>query len=276
MNLYQPINKIIAKPIIIGVKSRLSFMIQNLTKKGAARPPLKLLVKILVSSERQERDVASAFNGYRHLTLMFGAVARNAARQNLSAFGGETTEFSRVLVVYLLDFVDAKRTDFPARATTSFSAHLQSSLGSKRRVVRVNGLAAPIVGVLLRRRVVVALGIAARGLRIVAAFVGTPGSREFDVVNQDFDRIDFDAVLVFVSRRLQSAFDEDTRPLSHVASAEFGGLAKSRHVEKVGDFLLAVGAIDRNAQSRESLAGLRVADFNVTREVARKKNFVHS
>ena len=87
-----------------------------------------LPVKILICSERQERDVAGAFDGDCHLTLMLGAVARYAARQNLSALGGEAAEFSRVFVVYLFNLIDAKRTDFPARASTSFSAHLQSSI----------------------------------------------------------------------------------------------------------------------------------------------------
>ena len=77
----------------------------------------------LVCSERQKRDVAGAFDGDCHLTLMLGAIARNAARQNLSAFGGEAAKFGRVFVVYSFDFVDAERANLPTRAPTSFSAH---------------------------------------------------------------------------------------------------------------------------------------------------------
>ena len=110
--------------------------------------------KILICSERQERDVASAFDGDRHLTLMLGAVARNAARKNFSTFGCETAEFRRVFVIYLFNFIDAERTNFSARASTSFSAHIQTSL--KRRVVRINRLAAAKVIIIFFGRIRVA------------------------------------------------------------------------------------------------------------------------
>ena len=106
--------------------------------------------KILICSERQERDIAGAFDGDSHLTLMFGAVARNAARKNFTALGGEAAKFCRVFVIYFFNFIDAKRTNFSARASTSFSAHLQSSL--KRGVFGVNGFAAEIVIIFLGRR----------------------------------------------------------------------------------------------------------------------------
>ena len=120
--------------------------------------------KFLICSERQERNVAGAFNGDCHLTLMLGAVARNAARQNFSALGGEAAELGRVFVIYLFNFIDAKRTNFSARASTSFSAHVQSSL--KGRVVRVNRFTAEIV-------IIVSLG--RRGRTIGIIFFGGRG-----------------------------------------------------------------------------------------------------
>jgi hypothetical protein len=54
---------------------------------------------------------------------MFSAVARNAARKNFSTLSGEAAKFSRVFIVYSLDFIDAKRANFPARTPTSFSTH---------------------------------------------------------------------------------------------------------------------------------------------------------
>ena len=105
--------------------------------------------RFLVCSERQERNVAGAFNGDCHLTLMLGAVARNAARKNFTALSREAAKFCRVFVIYSFNFIDAKCANLSARASTSFSAHLQSSL--KRRVFRVNGLAAEVVIISSRR-----------------------------------------------------------------------------------------------------------------------------
>ena len=113
---------------------------------------------------------------------MLGAVARNAARQNFSALGGEAAELGRVFVIYLFNFIDAKRTNFSARASTSFSAHVQSSL--KGRVVRVNRFAAEVVIIFGGRRGRTIGIIFFGGLRIIsAAAVGTLGAGELDIVN---------------------------------------------------------------------------------------------
>ena len=122
---------------------------------------------ISVCSERQKRDVAGAFNGDSHLTLMLGAVARNAARKNFAALSGETAEFRRVFIIYSLNFIDAKRANLSARASTSFSAHILSSL--KWRVVGVNSLAAEIVIISSRRSLFATIGI------IIAALLSAAG-----------------------------------------------------------------------------------------------------
>ena len=122
-------------------------------------------MKILIGSERQERNVAGAFDGDCHLTLMLGAVAGNAARKNFPAFGREAAKFCRIFVVYLFNFIDTKRTDFPARASTTFSTHLQSSL--KGCVFGVNGFAAEVVVVIIFfRRSGITIGRPAAGIII--------------------------------------------------------------------------------------------------------------
>ena len=142
---------------------------------------------ILICGERQERNVAGAFNGDSHLTLMLGAVARNAARKNFAALGRETAELSRVFVIYSLNFIDAKRTNFSARASTSFSAHFQSSL--KRRVVRVNRFAAKIIIIIsFGRSRFATIGI------IIAAAVLPLGIGELDIINPNFYGIDFPSI----------------------------------------------------------------------------------
>ena len=85
---------------------------------------------------------------------MFGAVARNAAGQNFSAFSGETAELCRVFVVNFFNFVDAKRANLSARAPTSFSAHIQTSL--KRGIIGIDWLAAEVVVIILPGRSTVA------------------------------------------------------------------------------------------------------------------------
>ena len=130
--------------------------------------------KFLIGSERQERDVACTFDGDCHLTLMFGTVAGNAARKNLAAFSRETTELCRVFVVYVLNFIDAKRTNFPARASTSFSAHLQSSsVESERRVFGIDWFAAESVIVSFWRSSIaflVRLRVTRSGVAVVGGF----------------------------------------------------------------------------------------------------------
>jgi hypothetical protein len=54
---------------------------------------------------------------------MFGAVATDTTRKNFAALGDETAQFRRIFIVYLFDFIHAKRTNFFARASASFSTH---------------------------------------------------------------------------------------------------------------------------------------------------------
>ena len=103
---------------------------------------------------------------------MFGTVARNASRKNFAAFGGEATEFCRVFVVNVFNFIDAEGANFSSRASTSFSAHVNPpQVDSKRRVFGIDWLAAESVIVSFGRSgVAFAVRFAGFGIAVVGGF----------------------------------------------------------------------------------------------------------
>src|SRR5579871_4505279 len=64
--------------------------------------------------ERQQRDVARLFDGVGEPPLVRGAHAGNAARNNLAAFRHESVQQLYVLVIDVVDFLDAKPANFLA------------------------------------------------------------------------------------------------------------------------------------------------------------------
>src|SRR6266403_140183 len=64
--------------------------------------------------ERDERDVARLLDRLRQPALVRGAHARNAARRDLAALGNEGSEQPHVLVVDVVDPIDAEPAYFLA------------------------------------------------------------------------------------------------------------------------------------------------------------------
>ena len=91
------------------------------TSKKESRAAL-FFVSVLLCREGQQGDVARALDGERHLALMFRAVARNAAGQDLSALRDEAAELARVLIVDVIYLVHAERADFLAGTTASVTS----------------------------------------------------------------------------------------------------------------------------------------------------------
>ena len=75
----------------------------------------------VLSRERQQSHVAGPLQGDGQHALVAGAGAGLAARLDLAAVGNVAAQLARVLVVDLVNLVDAERTDAPAAesATTA-------------------------------------------------------------------------------------------------------------------------------------------------------------
>lgn len=63
--------------------------------------------------KRKNGDIARPFKGYRHLPLMFGTVARDPSRNDLSTFRNKIPEDLRVLVVNVQLLIRAESADLP-------------------------------------------------------------------------------------------------------------------------------------------------------------------
>jgi hypothetical protein len=74
------------------------------------------------ASERQQRDVTGAFDGFAEPALMPGADARHAARENLAALLHELRKDVRALVVDEVHLLDAKLADLLFAEVLALSA----------------------------------------------------------------------------------------------------------------------------------------------------------
>ena len=68
-----------------------------------------------VRGERHERDHARTLDRIGERALVTRAIPRDAARQNLAAFGHIFAQARRIFIVQVVDFLHAERTDFALR-----------------------------------------------------------------------------------------------------------------------------------------------------------------
>src|SRR3954471_12760658 len=73
----------------------------------------------VLGRERQQGHVTGALQGDGEHALVPGARAGLATRLDLAAVGNVATQLARVLVIDLVDLVDAERTDAPATETAA-------------------------------------------------------------------------------------------------------------------------------------------------------------
>src|SRR5947209_5596119 len=86
------------------------------------------LLLVCLDGVGQQGDVAAALDGGRHLALVQGAVARDAAGDDLAALGDEVLEVGRVLVVDLEVLVGAVAADLaPAEAAPAAAVHVAAA-----------------------------------------------------------------------------------------------------------------------------------------------------
>src|SRR5262249_46455454 len=96
--------------------------------------------------EGQERDLARALDRERHLALVQGAVAADAARDDLAALADEVLERLRVLVVDDQRLVGAVAADaLPAEAAAARRVGVQVRCAPEVAVLVVRGAAAPVL-----------------------------------------------------------------------------------------------------------------------------------
>ncbi len=89
----------------------------------------------------QQGEVASAFDGERQAALVPGAGAGLAARVDLPALRDEAPELARLLVVDVLDLVDAEGADFAPAETSAPAAAATTAAGAARAIVAITARA---------------------------------------------------------------------------------------------------------------------------------------
>ena len=77
---------------------------------------------ILFHRVGHQRDGTGALDGLAQLTLMLGAVAAHPAGQDLAALVGETAQAVDILVIDVLDLINAEVANLPAGTTSSAGA----------------------------------------------------------------------------------------------------------------------------------------------------------
>jgi len=87
------------------------------------------IATLLLGHERQNGDDAGAFHGDRQRALMARAVAADAARQNLAAFGNVLAQARLIFVIDRLEAVGTERTDLALGAALFLAALLDLLFG---------------------------------------------------------------------------------------------------------------------------------------------------
>src|SRR2546426_11112148 len=80
----------------------------------------------LICRVRQQRDITGALDGFGKHALMYGAVARDASRQNLAPLRGVVLQQPQVFKVDLINFLDAKPANTPPVHATAAALHAAS------------------------------------------------------------------------------------------------------------------------------------------------------
>ena len=80
------------------------------------------LRNFLFCSERQQCDIACALDCNGYLTLMLSAVTGNAARQDLATLSDVALQLCYILVVDVLDLINAEAANLLAWASASISS----------------------------------------------------------------------------------------------------------------------------------------------------------
>jgi len=76
-----------------------------------------------VRTERQQRQIAGALNRHGQQALVLCTAARNAARQNLTAFRNVLAELVCVLIINLFSLIYAEAAYLSASSSASFTFH---------------------------------------------------------------------------------------------------------------------------------------------------------
>ena len=251
----------------------------------------------LVGHVGQESDLTGSLDGLGELTLMHGANAGRAARQDLAALGHEAAKLGGVLVVDVGRLVNAELANFSALAVLgvvlieSQSCILLISISERQlavaviqlhKGVRVCGRRAA-AGVI--SAAVAALGVGGVAVRVIAAVVvGTAGVAvaaalaEVDVVRDDLPAGAVVSVAILPLAGLQAAGNDDHTALVEVLGHKLASGAPGDAVDEIGLPLAAVApaeiAVDRNGEAGDTDAGLRGTQLGITGQTAHDNNVV--
>jgi hypothetical protein len=77
-------------------------------KKTSPLPIRGGLSIILLLRIRHQGHGSGSFDSHGQLTLMYGTVAGDSARQDLASFRYIPTQFNQILVIYAFDFISAE------------------------------------------------------------------------------------------------------------------------------------------------------------------------